>query len=113
MNPMAAAAGILIVATGLVHSVLRERRILKPLLAAGAFASVPRAAPAIRFTWHLTTLLMVLTALTVAWPGTPVVLIRLIGVAYLLLGLLSLQMTRGRHISGPLFTGAGLLALIA
>ncbi len=113
MNPMAAAAGILIVASGLIHSVLGERRILKPLLAAGAYASVPRAAPAIRFTWHLVTLLMALTALTVAWPGTPEVLIRLIGGAYLLLGLLSLRMTRGRHISGPLFTGAGVLALIA
>ena len=113
MNMLAAAAGILIAATGLVHSVLGERRILKPLLANDAYASVPRAGRAIRFTWHLVTLLMALTALTVAWPGTPVVLIRLIGAAYLLLGALSLAMTRGRHISGPLFTGAGLLALIA
>jgi hypothetical protein len=113
MNPVTAAAGILIAATGMVHSVLGERRIIKPLLAAGAFEAMPRAGRAIRFTWHLVTLLMVLTALTVAWPGAPVILIRLIGAAYLLLGLLSLAMTRGRHISGPLFTGAGLLALIA
>ena len=61
----------------------------------------------------MSTLLMVLTALTVAWPGTPSIIVKLIGAAYLGLGLLSLWMTRGRHISGPLFTAAGLLALIA
>ena len=113
MNPLAAAAGLLIAATGLIHSVLGERRMIRPLLAAGAFTAAPRAGRAIRFTWHMATLLMLLTALTVAWPGTPIPLVRAIGAAYLLLGLLSLVMTRGRHISGPLFTGAGLLALIA
>jgi hypothetical protein len=87
--------------------------MLGPLLASGAFASAPRAGRAVRFTWHLATLLMLLTALTVAWPGTPAPLVRLIGAAYLLLGVLALAMTRGRHVSGPLFTAAGLLALVA
>ena len=113
MNPVAAAAGLLIALTGAIHSVLGERRLIAPLLAKDAFASSPRAGRAIRFTWHMATLLMVLTALTVAWPGTPAVVVKLIGAAYLFLGLLSLAMTRGKHISGPLFTGAGLLALIA
>ena len=113
MNLLSLGAGILIVATGAIHSVLGERKLIGPLLAGGAFAAAPRAGRAVRFTWHLATLLMVLTALTVAWPGTPVTIVRLIGVSYLGLGLLSLWMTRGRHISGPLFSAAGLFALAA
>jgi len=113
MNLLAVAAGILIAATGAIHSVLGERKLIGPLLAGGAFAGAPRAERAVRFTWHLATLLMVLTALTVAWPGTPVTIVRLIGASYLGLGLLSLWMTKGRHISGPMFTAAGLFALAA
>ncbi len=113
MNLLAVAAGILIVATGAVHSVLGERRLIGPLLAGRSFADAPRAGRAVRFTWHLATLLMVLTALTVAWPGTPTMVVRLIGLAYLGLGLLSLWMTRGRHISGPMFSAAGVSALAA
>ena len=113
MNLLATAAGILIAVTGMIHSALGERRMIRPLLASGAFSSMPRVARAIRFTWHMATLLMLLTAVTVAWAGTPTAIVRLIGAAYLLLGLLSLGMTRGRHISGPLFTSAGLLALVA
>jgi hypothetical protein len=104
---------MLIAASGAIHSVLGERRLIGPLLARDAFAAAPRAGRAIRFTWHMATLLMLLTAITVSWPGTPEVLVRVIGAAYLALGLLSLGMTRGKHISGPLFTGAGVLALIA
>ncbi len=113
MTPLAVAAGLVIAATALTHSVLGERRLIGPLLAKGAFAAAPRAGRAVRFTWHLATLLMLLTALTVAWPGTPAAIVRLIGVSYLALGLLSLWMTRGRHVSGPMFTVAGVLALLA
>ena len=79
----------------------------------GAEALDPRARRALAFTWHLAGLLMLVTGVTVAWPGTPQLLVRLIGVLYLLLGLLSLRITRGRHIGGPMFTGGGVLALIA
>ena len=113
MNAVAVLAALLIATTGAIHSFLGERRILGPLAASGVLASIPGAARAIRFTWHLTTLLMLLTAITVAWPATPAPILRLIGTAYLALGLLSLAMSRGRHISGPLFTAAGVLALLA
>jgi hypothetical protein len=113
MNPVAVVAALLIVATGAVHSLLGEQRILRPIAASQALASIPAAGRAIRFTWHLTTLLMALTAVTVAWPGTPAAILRTIGASYLALGLLSLTMSRGRHISGPLFTAAGVLALVA
>jgi hypothetical protein len=73
----------------------------------------PRVRRALGFTWHLAGLLIVVTGLTVAWPGTPATLVRIIGLIYLLLGLVSLKMTRARHVSGPMFTGGGLLALVA
>ena len=113
MNALAAASAVLIAATAVIHSLLGERRMIQPLFASGAFAASPRVGRALRFTWHLATLLMLLTALTIAWPGTPPLLLRLIGAAYLLVGLLALAMTRGRHVSGPLFTAAGLLAVVA
>jgi len=72
----------------------------------------PRLRRRLHFTWHLCSVYMLLTAAAVAWPGTPLPLIRLIGAIYLALGLVALWMSRGRHVSGPLFTGAGILALI-
>jgi hypothetical protein len=56
-------------------------------------------------------LLMAVSGLVIAWPGTPRMLIALVAAAYLVLGGVSLWLTRGRHISGPAFTGAALLAL--
>ena len=113
MNMLAIASGLLIAVTGAIHSLLGEKRMIRPLLVSAAFAASPRTGRAIRFTWHMATLLMLLTALTLAWPGTPAPLVGLIGAAYLLLGLLALAVSRGRHVSGPLFTAAGLLAVIA
>jgi len=100
-----------IAATGLVHSVLGQRRIMSRVATNGSLD--PRIKRALGFTWHLAGLLMVVTGLTVGWPGTPAQLIDVIGVIYVGLGILSLWMTRGRHISGPMFTLGGLLALAA
>ena len=111
MSALHVAAGLVIAAAGLVHSILGERRIMSRVRTMESID--PRARRALSFTWHLAGLLMIITGLTIAWPGTPPLLVQLIGATYLLLGLLSLKMTRGRHISGPMFTGGGLLAMIA
>ncbi len=111
MNLLHVAAGLIIAAAGVVHSVLGERRIMKRVRTIDSID--PRARRALSFTWHLAGLMMVVTGVTVAWPGTPALLVQLIGIIYLLLGLLSLKMTGGRHVSGPMFTGGGLLALVA
>jgi hypothetical protein len=111
MSVLHVASGALIAATGAVHSLLGERRVMGRIRAMEAIDI--RARRALGFTWHLAGLLMVLTGLTIAWPGTPAALVRTLGVVYLLLGLLALKLTRGRHPSGPMFTGGGLLALIA
>jgi len=111
VSALHAAAGVVIAATGLVHSILGQRRIMARV--ASNEALDPRIRRALGFTWHLAGLLMVVTGATVAWPGTPALLIDVIGAIYVGLGMLSLWMTRGRHISGPLFTIGGLLALAA
>jgi hypothetical protein len=54
---------------------------------------------------------MLLTAAAIAWPGTPIGLVRVIGISYLALGILAFWISKGRHVSGPLFAAAGLLAL--
>ena len=104
-------AAFVILVTAFYHSILGERRIIKPLMAADPRAFSRRARRAIRFTWHLASGLMFLTASVLAWPGAPTGLVRLIGAAYLLLGLIAFWFSRGRHLSAPLFSAAGLLAL--
>jgi len=105
------AAAFIIVATAFYHSALGERRIITPLMAMDPRAFSKRGRRTIRFTWHLATLLMLLSAATIAWPGIPSALVRLIGAVYLLLGLTAFFVSRGKHVSGPLFAAAGLMAL--
>ena len=110
MNLVVVAGGAIIGATGIVHSVLGERRVMQRVRAIDAID--PRMRRLLTFTWHLAGLLMLLTGVTVAWPGTPAALVRLFGVVYLALGLLSLKMSRGKHVSGPLWSAGALLALV-
>ena len=83
MSVLAIAAAIVIAVTAMIHSVAGEQRMIRPLLASGSFSTMPRVGRAMRFTWHMSSLLMVLTAFTIAWPGTPTPLVLLIGAAYL------------------------------
>jgi hypothetical protein len=103
----------LIAATAAVHSSLGERRVLSRVRSTDDAVLAPRLRRMLSFTWHLASVYMLLTAATVAWPGSPRPLVRLIGATYLVLGIIALWKSRGRHVSGPLFTGAGVLALVA
>ena len=102
----------LLAATAAIHSFMGERRVISAVAAIDPAVLDPRLRRIIRFSWHLESLFMLLTAASVAWPGSPKLLVRLVGVTLLLLGLYVLWKSRGRHISGPLFTGAGVLALL-
>jgi hypothetical protein len=66
----------------------------------------------VRYAWHVTSALMVASALTVAWPGTPRALVTAVGAIWLALGLTSLVASRGRHVGWPVLSGAGLAAII-
>ena len=100
------------VLTAIAHSVVGEKRLIGPLLARDIDILSGYRANLVRFAWHFTSLLMIVTALTVAWPETPVPIIVIIGAMWLFAGLLDAALTRGKHIGWPLLSAAGLLALL-
>lgn len=101
------------VAVAFVHAVLGERRLIGPQLAAadGVLAR-PLARTVTRFAWHLTSVLMILSALTVAWPGTAPALVAIIGAVWAACGIFDGIATRGQHVGWPFLTAAGVFALI-
>jgi hypothetical protein len=106
------AATALIVIVGTVHSWLGEVKIIGPLL-----AIEPRLGPLkstfarkiIRFAWHITTLAwfglaLVLVALLPAPFGSQGRMVLLaIAATFFISGLISLIISKGRHVAWPLF----------
>ncbi len=106
---LSAAAMIL---TAIAHSLVGEKRLIGPLLAMRIDILSGYRANLVRFAWHFTSLLMIVTALLVAWPDTPVPLIKITGAIWLFAGVIDGFLTRGKHIGWPLLSAAGLLALL-
>ncbi len=103
----------LMVTTAGVHSVLGYRRLIVPLLRSEAGPLVdPLSRRIIRFAWHATSVLMLISAAAVAWPGTPNSLLIVIGAGWLATGIFNAIYTRGRHIAWPALGGSGIFALI-
>lgn len=101
------------VTTAGVHSILGYRRLIVPVLRSGAGPLAdPLSQRIIRFAWHATSALMLISAATVAWPGTSKSLLMVVGATWLATGLCNVVYTRGRHIAWPALSGAGILALI-
>ncbi|WOF45175.1 hypothetical protein KNJ79_10010 [Sphingopyxis indica] len=100
-------------ATAFFHSRLGEKRMVRPLLALNAGVTTdPRIRRIIRFAWHATSVLMLLSAITVAWPGTPRAVVAIIGGGWLATGLVNAAYLSGRHIVWLFLSTAGALALI-
>lgn len=103
----------LMVTTAGVHSLLGYRRLVQPLLRAGdGPLADPIARRIVRFAWHATSILMLISAAAIVWPGTPAGLLLVIGSGWLATGLVNLAYTKGRHIAWPALSGAGIFALI-
>ncbi len=101
------------VTTAGVHSVLGYRRLIVPLLRRREGPlSDPLSRRIIRFAWHATSVLMLISAAAIAWPGTPNALLIVIGSGWLATGLFNATYTKGRHIAWPALSGAGIFALI-
>ena len=98
--------------TALAHSVVGEKSLIAPLLARDIDLLAGYRSMLVRFAWHFTSVLMLVTAATVSWPGTPVPLINITGIVWLVVGLIDAILTRGKHIGWPFLSLAGLLALI-
>lgn len=112
-------AATLLIVTGLVHSVLGDRRLITPLLSRrdGILAS-DFARFLIRFAWHLTSVTWaVLAVILVAIAHDPVTArwwaSVATGAAFTGIGFYDLICTRGRHVGWPLLTGIGLAALLS
>jgi hypothetical protein len=105
-------SAIMMAATAMTHSVLGERRLIRPVLAIDSpLTQRPLARQVLRLAWHLTTLFMLLTALLIVWPGTPSMLILITGSLWLAVGLIDGVVTKGQHVGwGPL-TISGALAV--
>ncbi len=99
--------------TALVHGVLGEQRLIQPLLTLNqGVMSVDLARKVFRLAWHALSLLMLVSAASVVWPGTPDSLILLIGAAWTATGLFDAVYTGGRHIGWPFLTVSGIFAMI-
>jgi hypothetical protein len=109
MNPWFLAAAFCMILTAIAHSYFGEKRLIAPLLALKLDLLDGYRPSLVRFSWHITSLLMVLTAMLVAWPGTPLTLIQLTGTVWLAAGLADALYTRFKHVGWPLLSLSGLL----
>lgn len=101
------------VTTALVHGALGEKRLIQPLLALDqGIMAVDLARKVFRFAWHAMSVLMLVSAASVVWPGTPRASILLIGAAWTAVGLADGLYTRGRHIGWPILTASGVFAIL-
>ncbi len=107
------AAAVLMTLTAIVHSMLGEKRLIGPLLKLDSeVTNRPLARKVLRFAWHFTSILMVLSALLVIWPGTPVELVQVTGATWLAVGIFDAIYSQGKHVGWPFLALAGLLALV-
>ena len=103
----------LMAATAATHSWLGEVRLIIPMVSERSGVLRHQfARTIIRYAWHVTSVLMIASAITVLWPATPRALVQVIGGIWLALGMASLVASRGKHVGWPVLSLAGIAALI-
>jgi hypothetical protein len=114
-------AAALVVLTALIHSLVGERRILGPIL--DSEESGPRilkswlARAIVRFAWHFTSISwLAMAAVFAILAGLPApaqtrAVVVVLGGSFLLMTVISVAISRGRHIGWPLLAAIGLAAL--
>jgi hypothetical protein len=112
-------ASLLLVATMGVHSILGQKRLIRPILKQGAgVMQYPLARFILPFGWHLMSFMgLVIAAILFAWAWAPdqARLIGLVttGVVFTASGLVDLVGSKGRHVGWPPLTLIGLLSFAA
>ena len=112
-------ASLLIVATMLVHSLLGQRRIIRPLLDDGTgIMQKPLARFIVPFAWHLTSFIgLIVAAVLFAWAWLPdqavIIGLATTGVVFAVGGIWDAIGSRGKHVGWLPLTLIGLLALVA
>jgi hypothetical protein len=117
---LAAAAGLTVI-IGIVHSWLGEIKIVTPLVAGPQRAPLMEksafARKIVRFAWHITTLAWWgFAAILAAFASGPLgghdrIVLAAISATFIISGLISLIISRGRHIAWPLFFAIGGLSV--
>ena len=102
----------LMILTAFAHSLMGEKRLIAPLLAHDLDLLSGYRSMLVRFAWHYTSVLMIVTAALVVWPGTPLPLVMLTGAVWLIAGLFDAVVTRGKHVGWPLLSLAGILSFV-
>ena len=112
-------ASLLLVATMLVHSILGQRRIIRPLLDDGAgVMQKPLARFIVPFAWHLTSFIGLIVAailLALAWmpDQAPTIAIAATGLVFMVGGIWDAIGSRGKHVGWLPLTLIGLGAFAA
>lgn len=112
-------ASLLIVATMIVHSMLGQRRIIRPLLKEGAgVMQKPLARFIVPFAWHLTSFIgLIVAAILFAWAWAPdqarTIGLAMTGIVFTVGGIWDAIGSKGQHIGWPPLTLIGLSALVA
>ena len=96
----------LMTVTALAHSALSETRLLPAITAVSLTRTI------VRYALHAMSVYMILSAVTVAWPGSSPTLVAIVGAGWIVVGLTGLAVSRGRHRGWPVITAAGVSALI-
>ena len=112
-------AALLLAATMLVHSVLGQKRLIRPLLDENVgVMQRPLARFIIPFAWHLTSAIgFIVAAVLLAWAWAPGEA-RTIGLAataavFIVAGIGDAIGSKGRHVGWPPLTAVGFCALAA
>lgn len=112
-------AAALLVVTMLIHSIVGQRRLMRPLLdGKTGIMQRPLARFIVPFAWHLTSLLgLVIAAVLLAWAWAPehaqTIGVAGTGLVFTTVGIVDVIGSRGRHIGWPLLILIGLISLAA
>ena len=112
-------AALLIVATMCVHSMLGQRRLIRPLLDEGhGVMQRPLARFIVPFAWHLTSFIgLIVAAILFAWAWAPdqarSIGLAMTGAVFTASGIWDAIGSKGQHVGWPPLTLIGLLSLVA
>ena len=112
-------ASLLLVVTMGVHSILGQKRLIRPILKQGAgVMQRPLARFILPFGWHLMSFMgLVIAAILFAWAWAPdqaqAIGLAMTGIVFTVSGLVDAFGSKGQHVGWPPLTLIGLLSLAA
>lgn len=110
-------SSLLLVATMCVHSILGQRRLIRPLLDEGhGVMQYPLARFIVPFAWHLTSFIgLIVAAILFAWAWAPdqarTIGLAMTGIVFTASGVLDAIGSKGKHVGWTPLTLIGLFSL--